>query len=254
MVGATLAPLFTACYNGYMAKSGKDRTQEIFPQEHMDALSERTRGALWERWPDEPNLAYLAFEKTLSGPERERVLIDEYRKFMGRKGDDKTIRHVAGHYKAWARDYHWAERWQAYDDWRTRLRYMGDAEGLKRSRARLQARIENMELQLLDASDEMHTKMMEILQKTLTNKNYNMGHAVQMGRFVLEVYKSIWALSEKMKETQDGDIQWTSADDDEAARLLAQNFGDRQSELPAGDESGTPGEIPEDSFDPPTGG
>lgn len=238
-----------------MAKSGKGRAQEIFSPDHMASLSEKTKGALWERWPDEPNVAYLAFEKTLSGPERERVLIDEYRKFMGRKHDDREITQVGGHYKAWARDYHWAERWQAYDDWRTRVRYMGDAEGLKRSRMRLQARVENMELQLLDAADEMHEKMMEILQKTLTSKNYNMGHAVQMGRYILEVYKSIWALSEKMRATEgDEEVDWTEADDDEAIRLLETNIGKRQGELSAGDVPGAPGEVPEIPGDEAPGG
>lgn len=168
----------------------------------------------WDRRPEEPGKAYSAFEIYLGLPPAERTLKKAYRLH--------TRNHNAAgpsdHFQGWAGRHDWEERALAYDDAKAKARRDGELSGISSHWALIAEQKERVHTDLIGLATLAERKAREIYERELTKDNYSMAHAVQMSKFVLEIYKQLIEL-EKMHEG-DEEGRWTDEDERAVAGLV----------------------------------
>jgi hypothetical protein len=168
----------------------------------------------WDRRRDEPAKAYGAFEIYLNLPPGQRTLKAAYRLHTG----NENAAGPSDNFKGWAKRHDWEERALACDDARARARFEGELRGIHDHWAEIAAQKERAHTQVIELTDLAYEKAKEIYAKELTKDNYSMGHAVQMSKFVLEIYKMLVDL-EKL-HAQRAENEWTEEDDRAIAEAI----------------------------------
>jgi hypothetical protein len=168
----------------------------------------------WDRRRDEPAKAYGAFEYYLNLPPGQRTLKAAYRLHTG----NENAAGPSDNFKGWARRHDWEERALACDDAKAKARFEGELRGIHDHWAEIAAQKERAHTQVIELTDLAYEKAKEIYERELTRENYSMAHAVQMSKFVLEIYKMLVDL-EKLHAHR-AENEWTEEDDREIARII----------------------------------
>ncbi len=192
----------------------------------------------WDPRPGESDRAYHAFECYLLMPPEERTLEEAYRLHT----DNPNAAAPSDTCKGWARRHDWKGRASAYDDHVRRLRREAHEKGMVEEAEKQGQEMERLRSDMLELAWRTHEKAMEIFEQPLDSANFNMGHAVQMTKLVLEVYK---LMRDEAEEAPPAEDEWGEIDDEflkEFIDKMAQEEADGKAEHADKDE--VPGEEP----------
>jgi hypothetical protein len=178
----------------------------------LNYMSESTtyqRRQPWDPRPGESDRAYHAFECYLFMPPEERTLEEAYRLHT----DNPNAANPSDACKGWARRYDWKGRASAYDDHVRRLRREAQERGMAEEAERQGREVERLRSDMLELARRHYQKAMEIFEQPLDIANYNMGHAVQMTKLVLEIYKLARDEAREARPAED-ESGWSEIDDE----------------------------------------
>ncbi len=171
-------------------------------QHGYDAVMDTERKELWNRFENESERAYRAFESYLTLPSSDRTMLEAYRNHVGNPEASKPSDTWSG----WCNRFAWRERAAAYDDRLADLRREAYERGVEEEAERqgvIAERNRNRANELMTLSYEKAAEWLENAEPS----DLRPQDVVQIIKLHLEAVKTFGVAEEPKEE------EWTEEDD-----------------------------------------